>query len=118
MITDYYSKAIKKRAKERTTEEGTPQDRDRLKITPTRQETQDKVQHRRATTSHRKAIPKEHEWDYQEESIGDYEYEETSCRYFRAAPRHRFTSPGARMEEWMSIQQSNTQYCVNERNKK
>jgi hypothetical protein len=35
MITDYYSKAIKKRAKERTTEEGTPQDRDRLKITPT-----------------------------------------------------------------------------------
>jgi hypothetical protein len=104
IITDYYSKAIKKRAKETTTEQGTPQDRGRLKITPAIQENEDKLQHRRATTNHRKAIPKEHEWDYQVESIEDYEYEEIiSCRYPRAALPHRFTSPEARMEEWMDI---------------
>jgi hypothetical protein len=33
----------------------------------------------------RKAIPKEHEWDYQEEFIEDYEYEGVTCRYFPAA---------------------------------
>jgi hypothetical protein len=86
MITDSYYKAVKKGAKEPiTTEQDTPQDKDRLKITPAIQETQDKEQHWRATTNHRKAIPKEHEWDYQGESIEDYEYEEISCRYFRAA---------------------------------
>jgi hypothetical protein len=42
-----------------TTEQDTPQDKERLKITPLIQEIQDKEQHRRATTSHRKAIPKE-----------------------------------------------------------
>jgi hypothetical protein len=31
---------------------------------PAIQEKQDKEQHRRATTNHRKAIPKEHEWDH------------------------------------------------------
>jgi hypothetical protein len=35
MTTDYYSKAVKKRAKETTTEQDTPQDKGRLKITPT-----------------------------------------------------------------------------------
>jgi hypothetical protein len=64
-----YSKTAKKRAKETTTEQGTPQDKGRLKITPTIQENQDKEQHRRTTTNHRKAIPKEHEWGYQEEFI-------------------------------------------------
>ena len=59
MLTDYYYKTVKKRAKETTTEQDTPQDKERLKITPTIQENQDKEQHRRATTSHRKAIPKE-----------------------------------------------------------
>jgi hypothetical protein len=59
MIKDYYSRAVKKRAKEITTEQDTPQDKERLKITPAIQETQDKEQHRRATTNHRKAIPKE-----------------------------------------------------------
>jgi hypothetical protein len=83
MITDYYSKTAKKRAKETTTEQNTPQDKGRLKITPTIQENQDKEQHRRATTNHRKAIPKEHEWDYQEESIEGYDSDEASCRCFR-----------------------------------
>jgi hypothetical protein len=115
MITDYYSRAVKKRAKETATEQDTPQDKERLKITPTTQETQDKEQHRRATTNHRKAIPKEQEWDDQEESIEDCDYDEGSCRCFREAPRHRFTSPGVCMVEWMRIQQNNTQCCVNYR---
>ena len=42
----------------------TPQDKERLKITPLKQEIQDKEQHRRATASHRKEIPKEHDWEY------------------------------------------------------
>jgi hypothetical protein len=59
MITDYYCKTTKKRAKEKIKEQDTPQDKERLKITPLIQENQDKEQDRRATTSHRKAIPKE-----------------------------------------------------------
>jgi hypothetical protein len=61
MTTDYYAycKTTKKRAKETIKEQDTPQDKERLKITPLIQENQDKEQHRRATTSHRKAIPKE-----------------------------------------------------------
>jgi hypothetical protein len=94
---DFYCHPAKKRAKNKTTEQDTPQDKGRLKITPTIQETQDKEQHRRATTGLREAIPKEHERDYQEESIEDYEYEGVTCRYFRAALRHRFTSPKACM---------------------
>jgi hypothetical protein len=35
MITDYYSKTVKRRATETTTEQDTPQDIERLKITPT-----------------------------------------------------------------------------------
>jgi hypothetical protein len=68
MITDYYSKTTKTRVKEAIKEQDTPQDKKRLKITPLLQEIQDKEQHRRATTSHRKAIPKEQGWDYQERS--------------------------------------------------
>jgi hypothetical protein len=50
MITDYYYKTIKKRAKETIKEHDTPQDKERLKTTPLIQENQDKEQHRRATT--------------------------------------------------------------------
>jgi hypothetical protein len=124
MTTDYYFKTAKKRAKETIKEQDTPQDKARLKITLLIQENQDKEQHRRATTSHRKAIPKEHEWDYQEEAIegydGDghvvlkcYNDEEACCKYFRDALRHRrFTSPEVCTAEWMSIQQNNTQYSA------
>jgi hypothetical protein len=38
MITDYYSKTTKKRAKETIKEQDTPQDKERLKITPITQE--------------------------------------------------------------------------------
>jgi hypothetical protein len=86
-------------------------------IIPLKQEIQDKEQHRRATTSHRKSIPKEHDWEYQEGLIEDYDYDNVTWRYFRAALRHRFASRDACMAEWMNIQQSNTQYYVNERNK-
>jgi hypothetical protein len=53
MTTDYYSKTTKKGVKETIKELDTPQDKERLKITPLIQEIQDKEQHRRATTSHR-----------------------------------------------------------------
>ena len=65
---------------ETTTEQDTPQDKERLKITPLIQEIQDKEQHRRATTSHRKAIPKEHEWDDQGDTTEDHEYDGITCR--------------------------------------
>jgi hypothetical protein len=115
MTTDYYSKAVKKRAKETTTEQDTPQDKGRLKITPTMQENQDKEQHRRATTGHRKAIPKEHEWDYQEESIEGCDYDKASCRCLRNEFRHRFTSPDECMVEWLRIQHGNSQEMENYR---
>jgi hypothetical protein len=123
MITDYYSKTTKTRVKETIKEQDTPQDKGRLKITPSIQEIQDKEQHRRATTSHRKAIPKEQGWDYQEEIIEVYDDDghvvfksfndvEGCCYYFRNALRHNFTSPEECMAEWMSIQQNNTQYSI------
>ena len=74
MITDYYSKTTKTRVKETIKEQDTPQDKKRLKITPSIQEIQDKEQHRRVTTSHRKAIPKEQEWGDQVEIIEGYDY--------------------------------------------
>jgi hypothetical protein len=52
MITDYYSKTVKKRAKETTIEQGTPQDKERLKITPAIQETQ--ARQRAASAGHDK----------------------------------------------------------------
>jgi hypothetical protein len=49
-------KTAKKGVKETIKEQDTPQDKERLRIiTPLIQENQDKEQHRRATTSHRKA---------------------------------------------------------------
>jgi hypothetical protein len=45
MITDYYHKTAKKRVKETIKEQDTPQDKERLKITPLIQEKQDKEQH-------------------------------------------------------------------------
>jgi len=126
MITDYYSKTTKTRVKETIKEQDTPQDKKRLKITPLIQEIQDKEQHRRATTSHRKAIPKEQEWGDQVGIIEGYDDDghvvfksfsdvERCCYYFREALRHHFTSPEECMAEWMSIQQNNTQYCVTQR---
>jgi hypothetical protein len=117
MDWEYYRTAPLMTQIKTTTEQDTPQDKERLKITPLKQEIQDKEQHRRATTSHRKAIPKEHDWEYQEGLIEDYDYDNATWRYFRAALRHRFASREARMAEWMNIQQSNTQYCVIERHK-
>jgi hypothetical protein len=57
MDWDFYYHPAKKRAKKNTTEQDTPQDKERLKITLAIQETQDKEQHQRATTNHRKAMP-------------------------------------------------------------
>jgi hypothetical protein len=53
-ITDYYSKTTKTRAKETIKEQDTPQDKERLKITPLKQEKQDKEQ-RAASASHDKS---------------------------------------------------------------
>ena len=77
MDWDYYRTAPLMTQIKTTTEQDTPQDKERLKITPLKQEIQDKEQHRRATTSHRKAIPKEHDWEYQEGLIEDYDYDKT-----------------------------------------
>jgi hypothetical protein len=110
MITDYYAycKTTKKRAKETIKEQDTPQDKERLKITPLIQENQDKEQHRRATTSRRKAIPKE-------QQIGDFiiieshDHDEACCRSSRSKFRHLFTSPDECMTVWLRIQHDNTQ---------
>ena len=126
MDWDYYTKHDENEQIKTTTEQDTPQDKERLKITPLIQEIQDKEQHRRATTSHRKAIPKEQGWDYQEEIIEGYDGDghvvfksfndvEASCYSFRDRLRHHFTSPEECMAEWMSTQQNNTQYCVKQR---
>jgi hypothetical protein len=107
MITDYYaySKTVKKRAKETTTEQDTPQDKERVKITPTIQENQDKEQHRRTT---RQTIGNQFQRSmngtYQEDPIEGYDDngnvvlkcyddDEACCFCFREALQHRFTSP-------------------------
>jgi hypothetical protein len=54
MITDYYYKTAKKGAKETIKEQDTPQDKERLKITPLIQENQDPRQ-RAASASHDKS---------------------------------------------------------------
>jgi hypothetical protein len=58
MTTDYYSKAVKKRAKETTTEQDTPQDKERLKITPTTHNTRKKPKTKSSTGGPRQAIGK------------------------------------------------------------
>jgi hypothetical protein len=52
MITDYYYKTTKKRAKETIKEHDTPQDKEQLKITPLIQEK--KTRQRAASASHDK----------------------------------------------------------------
>jgi hypothetical protein len=70
MTTDYYSKAVKFKSKRNNyrTRHSTRQ-RTIKDYTNNTRKSRQRTQHRRATTSHRKAIPKEHEWDYQEEPI-------------------------------------------------
>jgi hypothetical protein len=101
MITGYYYKTAKKRAKETIKEQDTPQDKERLKIKPLTQETQDKEQHRRATTSHRKAIPKEQQLGADFITIESHDHDEACCRSFRSKFRHLFTSPDERMTAWL-----------------
>jgi hypothetical protein len=92
MTTDYCYNTAKKRAKETTKEQDTPQDKERLKITPLIQEIQDKEQHRRATTSHRKAIPKEQKLGADFITTESHDHDEACCRSFRSKFRHLFTS--------------------------
>jgi hypothetical protein len=106
MINDYY----KPNQETIPREQDTPQDKERLKITPTLciQGNQDKELQRRATTSHRKAIPKEREWGGQGESIEGDDYDEASCRSSRNKFRHHFTSPDVCMVEWLKLPHDNT----------
>jgi hypothetical protein len=97
MITDYYSKTIKKRAQETATEQDTPQDKERMKITPTTRGILRRAMIRQATTGHMKAIPKAQDWDDQEEPIEDYDYDVAHCRGLRGKFRHHFTSSDACM---------------------
>jgi hypothetical protein len=116
MITDYYSKTTKTGVKEATKEQDTPQDKGRLKITPLIQENQDKEQHRRATTSHRKAIPKEQQLGADFIIIESHDHDEACCRSFRSKFRHIFTSSDECIKEWLRIQHDdNTQEGENYR---
>jgi hypothetical protein len=113
MINDYY-KPNEKRAQEAIPgEQDTPQDKERLciKTTPALciQENQDKEQQRRATTSHRKAIPKEQELGGCSIVIESHDNDEACCRNSRSKFRHTFTSPGECMAVWLRIQHDNTQ---------
>ena len=103
MITDYYYKTGKKRAKGTVTEQDYTNKTERLKITPLKQENQDKEQHRRATTSHRKAIPKEQQIGSDFIIIESHDHDEACCRSFRSKFRHLFTSPGECMAVWLRI---------------
>jgi hypothetical protein len=93
----------------------TPQDKERLKTTPLIQENQDKEQHRRATTSHRKAIPKEQQLGADFITIESHDHDEACCRSFRSKFRHPFTSPDKCMTVWLRIQHDNTQEGENYR---
>jgi hypothetical protein len=99
----------KKRAKETIKEQDTPQDKERLKITPLIQENQDKEQHRRATTSHRKAIPKEQKLGPDFIIIESHDHDGACCRSFRSKFRHLFASPDECMAVWLRTQHDNTQ---------
>jgi hypothetical protein len=68
-----YSKTTKKRAQETATEQDTPQDKERMKITPTTLEILRKAMIRQATAGRMKAIPKAKEWGDQEGPIEDYD---------------------------------------------
>jgi hypothetical protein len=118
MITDYYYKTAKTGVKETIKEQDTPQDKERLKSTTLIQENQDKEQHRRATTSHRKAIPKEQQLGADFIIIESHDHDEACCRSFRSKFRHLFTSPGERMTVWLRIQHDNTQEGENYRKKR
>jgi hypothetical protein len=110
MITDHYCKTTKKRVKETIKEQDTPQNKERLKNTPLIQENQDKEQHRRATTSHRKAIPKEQQIgaDFIFIIIESHDHDEACCRSFRSKFRHLFTSTGECITAGLRIQHDNT----------
>jgi hypothetical protein len=121
MITDYYYKTAKKGVRETTKEQDTPQDKERLKVMhiPLTQETQDKEQHRRATTSHRrKAIPKEQQLGADFIIIESHDHDEACCRSFRSKFRHPFTSPDECMKVWLRTQHDNTQEGENYRKKR
>ena len=72
MITDYF-KIDGNKAQETFTEQDTPQDKERMKITPTTLEILRKAMIRQATAGRMKAIPKAKEWGDQEGPIEDYD---------------------------------------------
>jgi hypothetical protein len=118
MEWDFYYKPAKKRAKKNLQNKiHHKQDKERLKITPAIQENQDKEQHRRATTSHRKAIPKEQEPGECLVVIESHDNDEACCRSFRSKFRHLFKSPDECMAIWMRNQQDNSQEMENYRKK-
>jgi hypothetical protein len=82
MTTDHYFKAVKKRAQETTTVQDTPQDMERMEITPTEQEMlmciRKEIQ--KATAVQMKAIIKAQEWGDQKEPIEDYDCDVATCR--------------------------------------
>jgi hypothetical protein len=80
MITDYCFKTVEKRAQETTTVQDTPQDMERMKITPALREILRRERIRQATTGQMEAIPKAQERGDQEDTTEDHDYDVASCR--------------------------------------
>jgi hypothetical protein len=83
MTTDYLGFDKKRTQDTRAAKHGTPQEKDRMTITPVMREELRRQMLRQATTSNRKAIPTEHEWADQVETFEDYDYDVACCRSLR-----------------------------------
>jgi hypothetical protein len=106
MITGHHLKAVKKRAQETTTVvQDTPQDIERMKITPTERGILICIRKvtRKATAVQMKAITKAQEWDDQKEPIEDCDYDVVICRGLQCKFGHHFTSPDACIVEWTDL---------------
>ena len=112
MDWDFCYKPAKKRKESKKTLQNKTHHKTKndLKIAPLIciQENQDKEQHRRATTSHRKAIPKEQQLGADFIIIESHDHDEACCRSFRSKFRHLFTSPDECMAVRLRIQHDDT----------
>jgi hypothetical protein len=103
MKTAHCTITVKNRAKKNTTDQDTPQDKERLKITPMERGRLFTTMIRKATNNNKKAIKKWQEWYDPKEPIEDYARETTTTmqQYAEASSASSdttaFTSPGACM---------------------
>jgi hypothetical protein len=98
-----YLKTDKKRAPETTTVQDTPQDMERMKITPALRGMLIKKMIRNAKAVQDKAIIQENCDCDQKEPIEDCDCDVAICRSPRCRFRHHFTSPDAFIAEWKDL---------------